>query len=182
MSNKQFFDKVLVANRGEIALRIINSLKRMNIKSVAVYSEADINSLHVMQADEAIYIGNSPATESYLSIENIIWAARTSGASAVHPGYGFLSENYNFAKKLQAEGIVLIGPSANAIRKMGDKVEAKKIAESSGVNTVPGYIGAIDNYQGAIKIAEEIGFPVLVKAVAGGGGRGMRIVHNRDQM
>jgi propionyl-CoA carboxylase alpha chain len=182
MSDKQFFDKVLIANRGEIALRVIKSLKRMNIKSVAVYSEADSNSLHVMQADEAIFIGNSAATESYLSIENIIWAARSSGASAIHPGYGFLSENYNFAKKLESEGIVLIGPSSNAIRQMGDKVEAKKIAESAGVNTVPGYIGTIDDYKGAIKIAEQIGFPVLVKAVAGGGGRGMRIVNNADQM
>ena len=131
MSNKPFFDKVLVANRGEIALRIIRSLKKMNIKSVAVYSEADSNALHVMEADQAIYIGNSPATESYLSIANIIWAARSSGASAIHPGYGFLSENYNFAKKLEAEGIKLIGPSANAIRQMGDKVEAKKIAQSA---------------------------------------------------
>lgn len=182
MSNKPFFDKVLVANRGEIALRIIKSLKKMNIKSVAVYSEADSNALHVMEADEAIYIGNSPATESYLSISNIIWAARTSGASAVHPGYGFLSENYNFAKKLEAEGIKLIGPSPEAIRQMGDKVEAKKIADNSGVKTVPGYIGAIDDYKGAIKIAEEIGFPVLVKAVAGGGGRGMRIVYDKEQM
>ncbi len=182
MTNKPFFDKVLVANRGEIALRIIRSLKKMNIKSVAVYSEADSNALHVMEADQAIYIGNSPATESYLSIENIIWAARSSGASAIHPGYGFLSENYNFAKKLESEGIKLIGPSAQAIRQMGDKVEAKKIAQNAGVNTVPGYIGTIDTFEGAIRIAEQIGFPVLVKAVAGGGGRGMRIVHNKEQM
>ena len=122
------FEKVLVANRGEIAVRIIKTLKKMGIKSVAVYSESDTNSLHVQMADEAYYIGNSPATESYLSIKNIIAAARASGAQAIHPGYGFLSENHNFATALKREGRVLIGPSASAIKKFGDKIEAKKLA------------------------------------------------------
>ena len=182
MSTKPYFDKVLIANRGEIALRIIRTLKELDIKSVAVYSEADTNALHVMHADEAIFIGNSPANESYLSIDNIIWAARNSGASAVHPGYGFLSENYEFAKRLKKEGITLIGPSYDSIRKMGDKVEAKKIAVEAGVSTVPGYMGIIKDKDEAIRIASLIGFPVLVKAAAGGGGRGMRIVNKIDEM
>ncbi len=176
------FDKVLVANRGEIAVRIIKTLKKMGIKSVAVYSESDTNSLHVQMADEAYYIGNSPATESYLSIKNIISAARTSGAQAIHPGYGFLSENANFATALKREGIILIGPSAAAIKKFGDKIEAKKVAIESGVNTVPGYIGIIKNHEHANLIAKELGFPVIVKAAAGGGGRGMRVVNNEDEM
>jgi len=179
---KPLFDKVLIANRGEIALRIIRSLKKLNIKSVAVYSEADTNALHVKEADEAYFIGNSPATESYLNIPNIINAIRTSGASAVHPGYGFLSENAHFAKILEKEGVALIGPSTHAIRVMGDKIEAKKIAIAAGVSTVPGYMGTISEVSQAVKIAEEIGFPVIVKAAAGGGGRGMRIVKNSKEM
>lgn len=179
---KPLFDKVLIANRGEIALRIIRSLKKMGIKSVAVYSEADTNSMHVQYADEAYYIGNSPATESYLSIKNIINAIRSSGAQAVHPGYGFLSENANFANSLKREGITLIGPSALAIKQMGDKVEAKKIAMEAGVTTVPGYMGIINNATQAIEIASDIGFPVIVKAAAGGGGRGMRVVRNAQEM
>lgn len=179
---KPLFDKVLIANRGEIALRIMRTLKKMNIKSVAVYSEADTNSMHVQYADEAYYIGNSPATESYLSIKNIINAIRTSGAQAVHPGYGFLSENSNFANVLKREGVVLIGPSAATIKKMGDKIEAKKIAIEAGVTTVPGYIGTINNIAHAIEIAEKIGFPVIVKATAGGGGRGMRVVKSSEEM
>lgn len=180
--SKPLFDKVLISNRGEIALRIIRTLKKMGIKSVAVYSEADTNSMHVQQADEAYYIGNSPAPESYLSIKNIINAIRASGVNAVHPGYGFLSENFNFANILKREGVILIGPSAGAIKKMGDKIEAKKIAIEAGVTTVPGYMGAISNAQQAISIAEEIGFPVIVKATAGGGGRGMRIVKAPKEM
>lgn len=179
---KPLFDKVLIANRGEIALRIMKTLKKMNIKSVAVYSEADTNSMHVQYADEAYYIGNSPATESYLSTKNIINAIRTSGAQAVHPGYGFLSENSSFANILKREGVVLIGPSAVTIKKMGDKIEAKKIATEAGVSTVPGYIGTINNITHAIEIAEKIGFPVIVKATAGGGGRGMRVVRNSEEM
>jgi propionyl-CoA carboxylase alpha chain len=179
---KPLFDKILIANRGEIALRIIRTLREMNIKSVAVYSEADTSSMHVQQADEAYYIGNSPATESYLSIKNIISAIRESGASAVHPGYGFLSENPNFANILKREGVTLIGPSAAAIKKMGDKIEAKKIAVEAGVSTVPGYMGTISNVKQAIDIANEIGFPVIVKATAGGGGRGMRVVKDQEEM
>ena len=176
------FEKVLIANRGEIAVRIIKTLRKMGIKSVAVYSESDTNAMHVRMADEAYYIGNSPATESYLSIKNIISVAKSSGAQAVHPGYGFLSENANFATALKREGITLIGPSASSIKKFGDKIEAKKIAIESGVNTVPGYIGIIKEASHAVSIASEIGFPVIVKAAAGGGGRGMRVVNNSEDM
>jgi len=179
---KALFDKVLIANRGEIARRVIRTLKEMGIKSVAVYSEADSNALHVQEADEAIFIGDSPVTESYLNIKNLIGAIRASGASAVHPGYGFLSENPEFAKALKKEGVTLIGPSAKAIKSMGDKIEAKKIAIDAGVNTVPGYMGSIASVDQAIEIAEAIGFPVIVKAAAGGGGRGMRVVNNKEQM
>lgn len=179
---KPLFDKILIANRGEIALRIMQTLKKMGIKSVAVYSEADTHSMHVQYADEAYYIGNSPATESYLSIKNIVNAIRASGASAVHPGYGFLSENSNFANILKREGVALIGPNASAIKKMGDKIEAKKIAMETGISLVPGYIGTISNINQAIEIAEKIGFPVIVKATAGGGGRGMRVVRNSEEM
>lgn len=180
--NKPLFEKVLIANRGEIAIRIIKTLKKMGIKSVAVYSEADRNSMYVKLADEAHYIGNSPATESYLSINKIINAVRISGAQAVHPGYGFLSENYNFAKALFKEKVVLIGPSFDAIKKMGDKIEAKKIAINAHINTVPGYIGVINSVDQANDIASKLGFPVIVKAAAGGGGRGMRVVYNTEQM
>lgn len=180
--NKPLFEKVLVANRGEIALRIMRTLHKIDIKSVAVYSEADTNSEHVQYADEAYYIGNSPATESYLSIKNIISAIRVSGAQAVHPGYGFLAENSQFANILKREGITLIGPSAKAIKQMGDKIEAKKIAIDSGVSTVSGYMGVINNLDQAIEIAEDIGFPIIIKAAAGGGGRGMRVVKNAKEM
>lgn len=180
--SKPLFEKVLVANRGEIALRILKTLRRMGIKSVAVYSEADTNSLHVQYADEAVYIGPSPATESYLSIEKIINAIRATGATAVHPGYGFLSENAEFAKSLKKEGVTLIGPSAKIIALMGDKIEAKKIALEAGVSTIPGYVGALESVEQAIEIAKEIGFPVMLKAAAGGGGKGMRLVNNEEEM
>jgi propionyl-CoA carboxylase alpha chain len=180
--SKPLFEKVLVANRGEIALRIMKTLRLMGIKSVAIYSEVDTNSDHVQYADEAYYIGNSPATESYLSIKNIVSAIRLSGAQAVHPGYGFLAENSQFANILKREGITLIGPSAKVIKKMGDKIEAKKIAIDSGVSTVPGYMGTINNLEQAIEIADNIGFPIIIKAAAGGGGRGMRVVENVKQM
>ncbi len=179
---KPLFDKILIANRGEIALRIMRTLKKMGIKSVTVYSEADTHSMHVQYADEAYYIGNSPATESYLSIPKIINVLRISGASAVHPAYGFLSENSNFANILKREGVTLIGPNASAIKKMGDKIKAKKVAMEAGVSTVPGYIGTISNINQAIDIAEKIGFPVIVKATAGGGGRGMRVAKNSEEM
>ncbi|MCH9753507.1 MAG: acetyl/propionyl/methylcrotonyl-CoA carboxylase subunit alpha [Alphaproteobacteria bacterium] len=182
MQNNKLFDKVLVANRGEIAVRIIKTLRKLNIKSVAVFSESDTNAVHVNLADEAVFIGNSPATDSYLCIDHIISAIRKSGAQAVHPGYGFLSENSEFAKALKKEGVELIGPSASSIKSMGDKIEAKKIADKAKVSTVPGYMGVIPDYNKAIKIAKKIGFPVIVKAAAGGGGRGMRVVHNEDDM
>lgn len=179
---KPLFDKILIANRSEIAVRIIRTLRRMGIGSVAVYSEADTNSMYVQHADEAYYIGDSPATESYLSIKNLVSAIRESGANAVHPGYGFLSENPNFSNVLKREGVVLIGPNAATIKKMGDKIEAKKIAIEAGVSTVPGYMGTINDVKQAIDIAKEIGFPVIVKAAAGGGGRGMRVVNNPSEM
>lgn len=177
----QLFSKVLVANRGEIAIRIMRTLKKMNITSVAIYSEADTNALHVSYADEAYFVGNSPATESYLSIKNIINAVRISGVDAVHPGYGFLSENPNFAIALKREGVTLIGPSSLAIKQMGDKIEAKKIAKNAKVTTIPGFIGTI-NYEKAVKKIKKIGLPVIVKAAAGGGGRGIRVVHNIETL
>lgn len=177
-----YFDKVLIANRGEIAIRIIKTLRKLNIKSVAVYSEADTNSLYVKEADEAYFIGNAPSTESYLSITKIIEAVRTSGAQAVHPGYGFLSENTKFAESLAKENVALIGPNADSIKRMGDKIEAKKLAAEAGVSCVPGYMGVIENAEKALEIAEDIGFPVIVKAAAGGGGRGMRVVDNGQDL
>lgn len=180
--NKPLFDKVLVANRGEIALRIMKTLKRLNIKTVAIYSESDTNSLHVQYADEAVYVGPSPATESYLSIKNVINAIRKTGAQAVHPGYGFLSENSAFARALKKEGVALIGPSPEAIKRMGDKIEAKKLARKAGVSTVPGYMGIIKSADEATKIAEDIGYPIIVKAAAGGGGRGMRVVRSESEV
>jgi propionyl-CoA carboxylase alpha chain len=178
----KLFDKVLIANRGEIAVRIIKTLRKLKIKSVAVFSESDTNAVHVNMADEAIFIGNSPAIDSYLCIDHIISAIRKSGAQAVHPGYGFLSENTHFAKALQEEGVTLIGPSPESIKNMGDKIEAKIIAEKSKVNTVPGYMGIIPDGKKALSIAKKIGFPVIVKAAAGGGGRGMRVVHNSEEL
>lgn len=180
--NKPLFEKVLVANRGEIALRIMRTLKNMGIKTVAVYSEADTNSLHVQFADEAIYIGPSPATESYLSIKNILKACRITGAQAVHPGYGFLSEDSEFAISLKREGIRLIGPSEKVIKMMGDKIEAKKMAQAANVSTVPGYLGEIDSLEKAKTIATEIGYPVIIKAAGGGGGRGMRVVRSEENL
>ena len=180
--SKPLFEKVLVANRGEIALRIMRTLRKMGITSVAIYSEADTNSNHVQYADEAYYVGNSPATESYLSIKNIVNAIRISGATAVHPGYGFLAENAQFANILKREGITLIGPSAKVIKQMGDKIEAKKVAIDSGVSTVPGYMGIIQSLEQAIEIAQGIGFPIIIKAAAGGGGRGMRVVNDVKEM
>jgi len=179
---EKLFDKVLIANRGEIAVRIIKTLRKLKIKSVAVFSESDTNAVHVNMADEAIFIGNSPAIDSYLCIDHIISAIRKSGAQAVHPGYGFLSENAHFARALQEEGVALIGPSPEAIKSMGDKIEAKIIAEKSKVNTVPGYMGIIPDGEKALKIAKKVGFPVIVKAAAGGGGRGMRVVHNSEEL
>jgi propionyl-CoA carboxylase alpha chain len=174
--------KILIANRSEIACRIVRTAKKLGIKTVAVYSDADNNALHIKHADEAIYIGGSPATQSYLNVKAIVNAIKMSGADAVHPGYGFLSENAEFARLMDKSGINFIGPSADAIKKMGDKIEAKKIAQSAGVSVIPGYIGAIETEKHAIKIAKSIGYPIMLKAAAGGGGKGMRVVKSDDEM
>ncbi len=173
------FTKILIANRGEIACRIIKTARRMNIATVAVFSDADRDALHVEMADEAVYIGPPPAAESYLDAEKIIAACRQTGAEAVHPGYGFLSERASFCAALEAEGIVFIGPKPKAIRAMGDKIESKKFARDAGVSTVPGYLGVIVDAEHAETIASEIGYPVMIKASAGGGGKGMRIAWSK---
>ncbi|MDE3061227.1 MAG: acetyl-CoA carboxylase biotin carboxylase subunit, partial [Pseudomonadota bacterium] len=176
------FSKILIANRGEIAVRIMRTAKKMGIQTVAVYSEADTSALHVREADEAIYIGPSPSIKSYLNIDNIMNAIDHSGAQAVHPGYGFLSENAEFARRLEKEGIALIGPSAEAIRLMGDKIESKKIAIKAGVSTVPGSLDVVTSAEEAKRIVKEIGFPVIIKAAAGGGGKGMRVARNEKEL
>jgi len=169
------FKKILIANRGEIACRIIKSAHKLGIKTVAVYSEADKDGLHVEMPDEAIGIGPPPAAQSYLLIDKIIEACRTTGAQAVHPGYGFLSERQAFPIALEKAGIVFIGPNARAIAAMGDKIESKRAAAKAKVSTVPGYLGEIRDAKHAVEIAAEIGYPVMIKASAGGGGKGMRI-------
>lgn len=174
--------KILIANRGEIACRVIRTARKMGYETVAVYSEADANALHVQQADEAVYIGGSKASDSYLVIDKIIKAAKATGATLIHPGYGFLSENANFAKALEKEGIGFIGPDAHAMEAMGDKIESKKLAKAAGVTTVPGGAGAVKDAQEAAKVAEKIGFPVMVKASAGGGGKGMRVVYKKGEI
>ncbi len=174
--------KILIANRGEIAVRVIKTARKLGIKSVAIYSEADANSLAVQMADEAYYIGLAPSNLSYLNIAKIIEVIKESGADAVHPGYGFLSENAKFAEELKKIGVKFIGPDIHAIKSMGDKIVSKKIAQEAGVNTVPGYMGTIADADEAIKIADSIGYPVMVKAAAGGGGRGMRIVKKQQEV
>ena len=169
------FKKILIANRGEIACRVIKTARRMGITTVAVYSDADRNALHVKMADESYHIGPSPAAQSYIVIDKIMQAVRATGADAVHPGYGFLSENRAFAAALEAEGVIFIGPPSTAIEQMGDKITSKKIAQAAGVSTVPGYMGLIGDSEEAVKIAREVGYPVMLKASAGGGGKGMRI-------
>ncbi len=176
------FEKILIANRGEIAVRVMSTAKRMGIKTVAVYSESDTNALHVKQADEAVYIGPSPSAQSYLKIDNIISAIEHSGAEAVHPGYGFLSEKADFARAVKRSGRVFIGPSIEAIKLMGDKIESKKIAVKAGVNTVPGTLDVITSGKEAKRIAYEIGYPVMIKAAAGGGGKGMRVARNEKEL
>ena len=176
------FKKILIANRGEIACRVIKTAKKMNIKTVAVYSDADRYAEHVRMADESVYLGKSPASESYLKTELIIKACKDKKCDALHPGYGFLSENANFAEALDKAGIVFIGPSKKAIASMGDKIESKKIAKAAEISTVPGYIGVIQNKEKAVQIADEIGYPVMIKASAGGGGKGMRIAFSRDEV
>ena len=169
------FDKILIANRGEIACRIIKTARRLNIATVAVYSEADRDSLHVEMADEAVCIGPPPSTESYLAVERIVEACRATGSEAVHPGYGFLSENPTFAEALAGAGVAFIGPPVAAIQAMGDKITSKRIAEQAGVNSVPGHLEALSDAEQAVQVARTIGYPVMLKASAGGGGKGMRI-------
>ncbi|MEO0937950.1 MAG: acetyl/propionyl/methylcrotonyl-CoA carboxylase subunit alpha [Pseudomonadota bacterium] len=169
------FKKILIANRGEIACRVIKTARKMGIKTVAVYSDADRGALHVEMADEAIHIGPPPANQSYIVIDKIMEAIKASGAEAVHPGYGFLSENAKFAEALEAAGVAFIGPPKGAIESMGDKITSKKIAQDANVSTVPGYMGLIEDADEAVKISAQIGYPVMIKASAGGGGKGMRI-------
>jgi propionyl-CoA carboxylase alpha chain len=176
------FSKILIANRGEIAVRIIKTCRRMGIKTVVVYSDADADSMAVEMADEAVFIGPAPAAQSYLVADKIVDACRQTGAEAVHPGFGFLSENAGFARRLAAEGIVFIGPNPHAIEAMGDKIESKKFAAKANVSVVPGHVGEIDDTAHAVKISEEIGYPVMIKASAGGGGKGIRVAWNRKDV
>jgi propionyl-CoA carboxylase alpha chain len=172
------FKKILIANRGEIACRVIKTARKMGIATVAVYSDADRNALHVKMADEAVHIGPAPSSQSYIVIDKILEAIRQTGADAVHPGYGFLSENAAFAAALEKEGVAFIGPPVKAIEAMGDKITSKKIAADAGVSTVPGHMGLIADAEEAVKISTAIGYPVMIKASAGGGGKGMRIAWN----
>src|SRR5271166_2041915 len=176
------FKRILIANRGEIACRIIRTARRLGIETVAVYSEADQDALHVEMADEAVLLGPPPASESYLVIEKIIAACQQTGAEAVHPGYGFLSEREAFASALAQAGIVFIGPNPQAIAAMGDKIESKKVAAAAGVATVPGHLGVIADAGEAVRVAEAIGYPVMIKASAGGGGKGMRVARSTPEV
>lgn len=176
------FKKILIANRGEIACRIIKTARRMGIATVAVYSDADARAPFVQMADEAVHIGPSPAAQSYLIADKIIAACKQTGAEAVHPGYGFLSERTSFAEALAMENLAFIGPPVNAIAAMGDKIESKKLAMSAGVNVVPGFVGEIDDTEQAVRISAEIGYPVMMKASAGGGGKGMRLAYNEQDV
>jgi propionyl-CoA carboxylase alpha chain len=173
--------KILIANRGEIACRVIRTARAMGIKTVAVYSDADREAMHVRLADEAVHIGAPPSAQSYLVIDRIVDAIRQTGADAVHPGYGFLSENRAFAERLKQEGVIFIGPPVGAIEAMGDKITSKKIAAEAGVSTVPGYMGLIADADEAVQISREISYPVMIKASAGGGGKGMRIAWNDQE-
>ncbi|MEQ8901577.1 MAG: acetyl/propionyl/methylcrotonyl-CoA carboxylase subunit alpha [Roseovarius sp.] len=175
------FKKILIANRGEIACRVIKTARKMGIATVAIYSDADRHALHVQMADEAVHIGPPPANESYIVIDKVMEAIRQTGAEAVHPGYGFLSENPKFAKALEAEGVAFVGPPVKAIEAMGDKITSKKIAQEADVSTVPGYMGLIEDAEEAVKISNEIGYPVMIKASAGGGGKGMRIAWSDEE-
>ncbi|WP_170369471.1 acetyl-CoA carboxylase biotin carboxylase subunit [Ruegeria arenilitoris] len=175
------FNKILIANRGEIACRVIKTARKMGIGTVAIYSDADKHALHVEMADEAVHIGPPPANQSYIVIDKVMDAIRQTGAQAVHPGYGFLSENAKFADALEAEGVVFVGPPKGAIEAMGDKITSKKIAQEADVSTVPGYMGLIEDADEAVKISQQIGYPVMIKASAGGGGKGMRIAWNDEE-
>ncbi|MBL8316098.1 MAG: acetyl-CoA carboxylase biotin carboxylase subunit, partial [Rubrivivax sp.] len=175
------FKKILIANRGEIACRVIKTAKKMGIATVAVYSEADADALHVELADESVCIGPPPSRESYLVADKIIAAAKSTGAQAIHPGYGFLSENEEFAKRVEAEGLVFIGPKHYSIAAMGDKIASKKLAGEAKVNTIPGWNDAIESPEQAVAIAKDIGYPVMIKASAGGGGKGLRVAFNDQE-
>uniref|UniRef100_A0A673ZVC3 Propionyl-CoA carboxylase alpha chain, mitochondrial n=1 Tax=Salmo trutta TaxID=8032 RepID=A0A673ZVC3_SALTR len=175
------FDKILIANRGEIACRVMKTCKKMGIKTVAVHSDVDASAVHVKMADEAVCVGPAPTNKSYLNMDAIMDAIRKTGSQAVHPGYGFLSENKEFAKRLAAEDVVFIGPDTHAIHAMGDKIESKLLAKAANVNVIPGFDGVVENVEDAVKIAGEIGYPVMIKASAGGGGKGMRIAWNDDE-
>ncbi|XP_038673891.1 propionyl-CoA carboxylase alpha chain, mitochondrial isoform X2 [Scyliorhinus canicula] len=179
--NEATFDKILIANRGEIACRIIKTCKKMGIKTVAIHSDVDSNAVHVKMADEASCVGPAPTNKSYLNLDAIMETIQKTGAQAVHPGYGFLSENKEFARRLTAEGITFIGPDTHAIQAMGDKIESKLIAKKAKVSTIPGYDGVVKDAEEAVKIANEIGYPIMIKASAGGGGKGMRIAWNDDE-
>jgi propionyl-CoA carboxylase alpha chain len=175
------FKKILIANRGEIACRVIKTARKMGIATVAIYSDADRNALHVRMADEAVHIGPAPASESYIVIDKVMAAVKATGAEAVHPGYGFLSENPKFAQALEAAGVAFVGPPVKAIEAMGDKITSKKIAQEAGVSTVPGYMGLIADAEEAVTISNQIGYPVMIKASAGGGGKGMRIAWTDEE-
>uniref|UniRef100_A0A8C9WRK4 Propionyl-CoA carboxylase alpha chain, mitochondrial n=1 Tax=Scleropages formosus TaxID=113540 RepID=A0A8C9WRK4_SCLFO len=177
----QTFDKILIANRGEIACRVMKTCKKMGIKTVAVHSDVDSSAVHVKMADEAVCVGPAPTNKSYLNMDAILEAARQTGAQAVHPGYGFLSENKEFARRLAAHGVTFIGPDTHAIQAMGDKIESKLIAKKAKVNTIPGFDGVVKDAEEAVRIAGEIGYPVMIKASAGGGGKGMRIAWNDEE-
>jgi len=176
------FDKILIANRGEIALRVIRACREMGIQSVAVHSTADSDAMHVRMADEAICIGPPSSTDSYLSVPAIVSACEITGAQAIHPGYGFLSENANFVQVLEEHGITFIGPTAEHIRLMGDKITAKETMLKLGVPCVPGSVGGVPDVAAARKVSDECGYPVIVKATAGGGGRGMKVALNEGEM
>ena len=176
------FKKILIANRGEIACRIMRTARKMGIATVAIYSDADRAAKHVQLADEAVALGGMSAADSYLQADKIISVCKQTGADAVHPGYGFLSEQAGFATALDKAKVAFIGPPANAIAAMGDKIESKKLAKAAGVSTVPGHIGVITTAKEAVKIADKIGYPVMIKASAGGGGKGMRIAHSSGEV
>ncbi|XP_059759309.1 propionyl-CoA carboxylase alpha chain, mitochondrial [Balaenoptera ricei] len=180
-SNEKTFDKILVANRGEIACRVIKTCKKMGIKTVAIHSDVDASSVHVKMADEAVCVGPAPTSKSYLNMDAIMEAIKKTGAQAVHPGYGFLSENKEFAKCLAAEDVIFIGPDTHAIQAMGDKIESKLLAKNAKVNTIPGFDGVVKDADEAVRIAREIGYPVMIKASAGGGGKGMRIAWDDEE-
>ncbi|KAJ1732883.1 hypothetical protein LPJ61_001828 [Coemansia biformis] len=181
-TTQRTFDKILIANRGEIACRVIRTAKRMGIRTVAVYSDADADALFVREADEAYRVGPAPSSQSYLNVDAIIDAISASGAQAVHPGYGFLSENAGFVERLDAAGVAFVGPNKDAMAAMGDKIQSKVIAKQAGVNTIPGFDGVVRDAAHAAEIADDIGYPVMLKASAGGGGKGMRIAHSKQDV